>query len=65
MNWRQKTLITGLIVGALAGLGAAQIYIRAIEDTGAEEPRRIKTGDALHMGFSLFGVIRQAAKLAS
>ena len=64
MTWKNKSMLFGAILGALAGLGAALLYIRAVEDTGSEAPNRIGTGDALKLGISTFSLIRQVSKLA-
>jgi hypothetical protein len=64
MTWKNKAMLAGMIVGALTGLGASLLYIRSVEDTGSEEPNKIKTGDAIMLSVSLANIIRQAAKLA-
>ncbi|MGD9099352.1 MAG: hypothetical protein PVF45_02650 [Anaerolineae bacterium] len=64
MTWKNKALLVGVIVGALAGLGSALLYIRSVEDAGVEEPERIGTGDALKLGIALFGLIKQISSLA-
>jgi hypothetical protein len=65
MTWKNKSLLIGVILGALAGLGSALLYIRAAEDAGVEEPSRIGTGDALKLGISIFSLIKQVSNLAS
>jgi hypothetical protein len=64
MTWKNKALLLGAIIGALAGLGSAILYIRSVEDAGAEEPNRIGTGDALKLGISVFTLIKQVSNLA-
>jgi hypothetical protein len=64
MTWKQKALLVGLLAGALSGIGAALLYIRSVEDTGSEQPGKISTGDALKVGFGVFGLVRQIANLA-
>jgi hypothetical protein len=64
MTWKNKTMLVGMILGALSGLGAALLYIRSVEDTGLEEPTKISTGDALKMTISLFTLIKQISNLA-
>lgn len=64
MTWKNKSMIVGMVVGALAGLGAALLYIRAVEDTGSDEPKRIGTGEALKLGIATFGLIKQVSNLA-
>jgi hypothetical protein len=64
MTWKNKALLVGGIVGALAGLGSALLYIRSVEDAGVETPERVGTGDALRLGIALFGLIKQVTSLA-
>jgi hypothetical protein len=64
MTWKNKALLMGAVLGALAGLGSALLYIRAVEDTGSEEPKRIGTGEALRLGISAFSLIKQVSSLA-
>jgi hypothetical protein len=65
MTWKNKSMLVGMIIGALSGLGAALLYIRSVEDSGLEEPKKIGTGDALKMTISLFTLIKQVSNLAS
>lgn len=65
MTWKNKAMLTGVIIGALAGLGTALLYIRSVEDAGLEEPERIGTGDALKLGISIFGLIKQVSGLVN
>ena len=64
MTWKNKAMVTGGILGAVAGLGAAMLYIRSVEDTGKGEPNKVATGEALMLVISVFNIIRQVAKLA-
>jgi hypothetical protein len=64
MTWKNRALLIGAIVGAVTGLGAALLYIRSVEDTGSDEPHKVKTSDAIMLSVSLANIIRQAAKLA-
>jgi hypothetical protein len=64
MTWKNKALVIGGILGAVAGLGAALLYIRSVEDSGKEEPKKVATGEALMLVISVFSIIRQVAKLA-
>ena len=64
MTWKNKALLLGGFFGALAGLGAALLYIRSVEDSGEGQPRRIGTGEALKLGMATLGLIKQVSKLA-
>lgn len=63
MDWRAKALLIGGVVGALAGLGAAYLYIRNLEEAG-EKPA-LATKDAMTIGFSLLSLVKQVANLGS
>ncbi len=63
MTWKNKTMLMGAVIGALAGLGSAMLYIRSVQDAGLEEPDRIGTGDALKLGVAVFGLIKQVSSL--
>jgi len=64
MSWKNKALLVGGLVGALTGLGAALLYIRSVEDSGADAPKRIGTGEAVKFGVSVFSLIKQVSNLA-
>lgn len=63
LDWKVKALIIGGVVGALAGVGAAYLYIRNIEEAG-EEPK-MGTKDALQLGVSLVSLVKQVASLGN
>jgi hypothetical protein len=63
LDWRVKALIVGGVVGALAGVGAAYLYIRNIEEAG-EDPK-LGTKDALQLGVSLVSLVKQVANLGN
>ena len=64
MNWKQRVYLIGVVVGVLAGLGAARLYVRAVEDSGAETPPKVKTSDLIKVTLNLFGLLRQVTSLA-
>lgn len=61
LDWRTKAFIAGGVVGALAGLGAAYLYIRNAEQL--DEPPSIGTGEVVRLGLLLAGTLRQVAAL--
>lgn len=63
LDWRVKALLIGGVVGALAGVGAAYLYIRNIEEAG-EQPQ-LATRDALQVGVSLVSLVRQVASMGN
>jgi hypothetical protein len=64
MTWKNKTLLIGVILGALSGLGAAMLYIRTVEESGTATPKKVNTGDALKVTISAFNLIKQVSNLA-
>lgn len=70
MNVRQKLLIMGGVAGALVGVVAAFLYIKAnegrvaaVEAGTAERVGEISPGEAISVGLSLLGVLRLIAEL--
>jgi hypothetical protein len=65
MNARNKALIVGGAIGALLGLLAAWIYVREQpEEEGQETPLpEVAPGDALKIGLTVLGLLRQVAAL--
>jgi hypothetical protein len=64
MKVRQKLLIAGGIAGALVGVAAAFLYIKANEPRiDADEVKKVSPGEALTIGLALLGVVRQIANL--
>ena len=63
LDWRVKALLIGGVVGALAGVGAAYLYIRNIEEAG-EQPQ-MATRDALQLGVALVALVRQVASMGN
>ncbi|OQY21873.1 MAG: hypothetical protein B6I34_06715 [Anaerolineaceae bacterium 4572_32.1] len=60
MNARNKALLAGGMLGALLGLLAAWIYVRDLEE-GQES--QVEPADALKLGLSALGFLRQVAGL--
>jgi hypothetical protein len=60
-------LVAGGVIGALAGVGAAYLLLRAREtrrrETGADLPI-ISSGSAVRLGALLFGLFRQINDIA-
>ncbi|MBN1641466.1 MAG: hypothetical protein JXA09_09540 [Anaerolineae bacterium] len=70
MKTRQRLLIGGGIAGALIGVAAAFLYIKANESQIAAEEageadavKKVSPGEAMTVGLSLLGVLRQIANL--
>ena len=70
MKFEHKTLIAGGIAGALVGLAAAFLYIKAnetqiaaVESGEAAQVGEISPGEAMTVGLSLIGLLRQIVTL--
>ena len=70
MKVQQKLLIAGGIAGALIGLAAAFLYIKANEEKvaaleagEADSMGKVAPGEAINVGLSLLGLLRQVANL--
>ena len=61
LDWRAKTFLVGGVVGALFGLGAAYMYVRAAEEQG--EVPSVEPRQAMGLGLALLAVLRQIAAL--
>ena len=70
MNYRQKVMIAGGLAGALIGLAAAFLYVKAnetqisaVEAGEADAVNKVSPGEAMTVGLSLLGMLRQIANL--
>jgi len=68
MKLRTRVLLAGGIVGALLGLGAAYLYLRAtpvqVDEVGDERLPAVQPGDAVRVGLSILTAIRAIIGLA-
>ena len=62
-KWKRNLLVIGVIGGALAGLGAAYLYIKKSDEMN-ERPR-ITAGDGVKLGMGVFGVLKMIADLGN
>ena len=64
---KMGVLLAGGVIGALAGIGAAYLLLRAREthrrETGAELPI-LSSGSAVRLGALMFGLFRQINDIA-
>jgi hypothetical protein len=70
MNVRQKFLLIGGVAGAVVGVFAAFLYIKAndrqidaVEAGESEEMSQVSPGEAINLGLSLLGVLRLISEL--
>jgi hypothetical protein len=70
MNLRQKLLIVGGVAGAVVGVFAAFLYIKAnerrieaVEAGEAEEMNQVSPAEAISLGLSLLGMLRLISEL--
>ena len=60
-NWKKKTLLGGVIVGALVGAGAAYLLIqRAERESGRVH---VGTGEGIKLGLLVLGLLREVSQL--
>lgn len=68
MNLRMRVLIAGGVIGALLGVGAAYLYLRAapleVDAEGKEKLPAIQPGKALSVGLGVLTAIRQIVGLS-
>ena len=60
-SWKQKALILGGVIGALAGVGVAYMLIRQAEEN--ESRMQFGTGEGVQLGLILANLFRQVARL--
>lgn len=61
-DWRVQVMVTGAVIGALVGLGAAFVYIRQVEEAGGDRPK-VGVGETLGLGLGLLGLVNQIGSL--
>ena len=58
---RTKTLVSGVIIGALTGLGAAYLLVQRAERN--ESDSSLTTGEGIRLGVLVLGMLRSIAQL--
>ena len=56
-NWKTKTLVMSVLIGAAVGLGTGYLLTRSAEEQGGQPPE-MTTGDAIKAALGIFGVVR-------
>ena len=59
-NWQPRVLAIGAVVGALVGVGAAFLLIRANEEEG---PPQISAGEGIKLSVLVLGLLRSVYSL--
>ena len=62
-SWKRNLFIIGAIGGALAGLGAAYLYIKKTEEL-SERPK-ITAGEGVKLGLGVVGILKMITDLGN
>ncbi len=60
-NWKTRTLIVGVVAGALTGLGVAFVLIQRAEQEGGVV--QMRTSEGLKLGMGVLGLLRQVGQI--
>ncbi|MEE8122417.1 MAG: hypothetical protein V3T55_12875 [Anaerolineales bacterium] len=60
-NWKTRTLIVGVLAGALTGLGVAFVLIQRAEQEGGVV--QMRTSEGLKLGMGVLGLLRQVGQI--
>ena len=60
-NWKSRTLMIGIALGALTGLGAAYLLVQRAEKEGRNP--EMSPGEGVKLGLLVLGMLRQIAQL--
>jgi hypothetical protein len=60
-SWKSRTVIVGIALGALAGLGAAYLLVQRAEKEGRNP--EMTPGEGVKLGLLVLGMLRQIAQL--
>lgn len=63
MDWKKKTLIVGILVGAITGAIGAFVLIQSGEKSG--QPPKLTAGDGVKVGVGLMAVLRLLSELSN
>ena len=60
-NWKTRTLIIGVLAGALTGLGVAFVLVQRAEQEGGVV--QLRTSEGLKLGMGVLGLMRQVGQI--
>ena len=60
-NWKSKTILAGMAIGALVGAGTAILLVQRAERE--QSTVKVGTGEGIKLGMILLGMLRQIAQL--
>jgi hypothetical protein len=60
-SWKSRTIVIGIALGALAGLGAAYMLVQRAEREGKSP--EMTPGEGVKLGLLVLGALRQIAQL--
>lgn len=60
-GWKGRALLVGGVLGALAGVGAAMLFIRRAERSGGAV--ELSPGEGIRLGVLVLGLLREVALL--
>ena len=60
-SWKSRTIVIGIVLGALAGMGAAYLLVQRAEREGRNP--EMTPGEGVKLGLLVLGVLRQIAQL--
>jgi len=62
-NWKKKIIVTGVIIGAIAGAFSALLLIKRAESE--ETAPKLSTGEGIQVGLGVLGLMRMIAGLGT
>ena len=63
IDWKQRTMIIGAVVGSVIGVGSALLLRKNAEKADDANPPEISPGEALGIAVAIIGVVRGIAAL--
>jgi hypothetical protein len=61
-NWKTKTFVIAIIVGAVSGALAGYVLVRRAEEN--DQQPRLKAGDGVKVGLGVLGLLRLVSEFS-